>query len=205
MGKNYKIIIIDSGFGNTRAVRNMLFSIGLDSTITIDKTIIKGADYIILPGVGSFDAAMTSIKPLVELIREVALVKKTPILGICLGMQLLGSSSEEGKDEGINLIEGKNIKLSSSPNYKVPHLNWEYLIYKDEESFFSPYETKPKFYFAHSYHFVPKDKSTIIASFPYPNTTAAMIKKDNICGVQFHPEKSHKYGQIFFKKYFELI
>ena len=204
MKEDYRIIIIDSGYGNTQAVSNMLLSIGWDSVITRDKKIIKEATHLILPGVGSFDAAMESLSPIVNVIQELVLERGVNILGICLGMQLLGTSSEEGRGNGLNLIEGEIIKLPFNENYKVPHLNWEYIKYNHKEPIFDQFKSSPKFYFAHSYHFIPQDNDTIVASFAYPDDIIAIVKKENICGVQFHPEKSHRYGQIFFKKYFEL-
>lgn len=203
MINNSKIVIIDSGYGNSKAVRNMLLFLGLQSKISREAKDLDEATQLILPGVGSFDAAMKSISPIANQIREIVMDKNIPILGICLGMQLLGTSSEEGNEKGLNLIEGHCAKITPSDNYKVPHLNWEFLSF-DNSSFFSSFNDNPKFYFAHSYHFIPEDKSVIGASFLYPDKIVAMIKKGNICGVQFHPEKSHIYGQNFFKKYFDL-
>lgn len=204
MARKTKIVIINSGYGNVQAISNILLSIGKDSIINNEIDEIKSATHLILPGIGSFDAAMNSIAPIKSTIREVVIIKKTNILGICLGMQLLGTKSEEGKKSGLDLIKGKIVRLSMKDKYRVPHLNWEYINFSDDKNIIKGYDSNPKFYFAHSYHFVPDDRNVIIATFSYPDNIVAMVKLNNICGVQFHPEKSHKYGQIFFKNYFEL-
>ena len=192
------ITIIDYGLGNLKSIQNMLKKLGFDSEITSNIDIIAKSSKIILPGVGSFDSAMRNINDLglLDVLNKKAKNDKVPILGICLGMQIMCNESEEGKMKGFSWIDAK-VKLFKfeSNQYKVPHMGWNIVIPKKESAIFKHNNTKPfRFYHVHSYYVELKDSSQEIAytNYGFPFTTS--FQKENIFGVQFHPEKSHKFG-----------
>jgi imidazole glycerol-phosphate synthase subunit HisH len=192
------ITIIDYGVGNLASVRNMLKKCGIDSRFASDPTEILSADKLILPGVGAFDAAMQKIldsnlsEPIVE-----AAKKGTMILGICLGAQLLMERSEEGALSGLSLIAGECKKfdpLSISP-LRVPHMGWSDIVFRKPSHPLSHFEHQaPRFYFAHSYYLKCKNENDILAKASYGIEFTCGVVRENIMGVQFHPEKSHFFG-----------
>ena len=201
------ITIIDYNAGNIGSLKNIIKKVGGESISTNNIDLLKKAKKIILPGVGSFDYGMSQLQKfkLIDIIKYKTQVEKTPFLGICLGMQLIANSSEEGDLEGLSLIESKVLKFSNESNkkFKIPHMGWNSVkIIKDnpliESSVFN------KFYFVHSFYFEPKDESHITGTTNYINNFTSYVRKDNIYGVQFHPEKSHKYGMSLIKKFIEL-
>lgn len=193
------IVILDFGMGNLGSIYNMVKKTGCsDVAVSRDYNILKKADKMILPGVGAFDAGMKRLEEfgLTEMIYEHALEKKKPLLGICLGMQLLGTCSEEGTSEGLGLIPFHNKKFDVDSNrYKVPHMGWNYVNIKVSDN---PLTVElgdmPRFYFVHSYHAVCKDAVNILMTSEYAYEFTASVVKENIYGTQFHPEKSHIYG-----------
>ncbi len=196
------ITIIDLG-GNVGSIFNMLKKVNVKSRITSDICDIETAERIILPGVGSFDNSMNKLhsKKLKDILSKKALIDKIPILGICLGMQLFTKGSEEGILPGLCWIDAETIKFKT--NLRVPHMGWNTLTHKDEPIF----KNMPKgerFYFIHSYHVVCNDTSNVIAITNYGYDFASAIQKDNIIGVQFHPEKSHKFGMTLLKNFSEM-
>ena len=199
-----KITIIDCGMGNRAAIRNMLKLIGESPSITSSVDEIKGSDIIILPGIGSFDSFILSVKKLNlrDVIKDHVLIHKKPILGICIGMQALFNHSEEGEQKGLGLIDGsvEHIKKSfpSKDSPKFPHIGWRSLDYTVQNNT----NKNEKFYFAHSYHCIPGNNDVIHSFFRYEDKKfVSSIRKDNIWGVQFHPEKSHRYGINFFREF----
>lgn len=192
------IAVINYGMGNAGSILNMLKKIGADAIITNRKEEVQKADKIILPGVGTFDNGMSNLHDLglVEIIKNEVLERKKPFLGICLGMQLLGRCSEEGVMKGLNLIpfENKKFSFDSSLNLKVPHMGWNVVKFNMDDPLFNCINGIQRYYFVHSYHAVCDyiDNSLITCEYGYEFT--AGVKKDNIYGVQFHPEKSHKFG-----------
>lgn len=199
-----KIAIIDCGMGNRAAIRNMLKLIEENPSITSSVDEIKGSDIIILPGIGSFDSFITSLQKLnlQDVIKDHVLIHKKPILGICIGMQALFNHSEEGEQKGFGLIEGsvEHIKKSfpSKDSPKVPHIGWRSLDYTVQNHA----KKNEKFYFAHSYHCIPRNNSAIHSFFRYEDKKfVSSIRMDNIWGVQFHPEKSHRHGINFFREF----
>jgi len=199
------IAIIDYGLGNLFSIQNMLKHIDVDSIITADKQSIEKADRLILPGVGTFDEGMRNIqnKGLDTVIKAEAKQGK-PILGICLGMQLLGHSSEEGVRAGLGLIDFKTVKFTFDEfdTYKIPHMGWERVRIKDCPLTMGVNEVQ-RFYFVHSYHAVC-DENVSIISCSYGYEFAAAVRNGNVYGVQFHPEKSHKYGMRILKNFSEI-
>lgn len=191
------IAIIDYGLGNLGSIANMLKVIGEKSIITSDADKIQNADRIILPGVGSFDAGMEQLESrgLIHVIQEEAR-KGKPIMGICLGMQLLGRKSEEGVKQGLGLIPFDNIrfKFTTESKLKIPHMGWDIVDFKQDKPLLENIEGTQRYYFVHSYHAICDDMNNVMMTCEYGYEFAAAICNGNIYGVQFHPEKSHDFG-----------
>lgn len=193
------IVIIDYGMGNLGSVANMLKRIGVPCSISADLNVIEKAEKLLLPGVGAFDSAMNSInsRGLLSLLNYKVLEEKTPILGICLGMQLLTEYSEEGLLPGLGWIKGGARKFNfahTKSNLKVPHMGWNSVKINSDSSLITGLSTDSKFYFVHSYYVTCKSVENSICSTVHGIEFDSIIAKENIYGAQFHPEKSHKYG-----------
>jgi glutamine amidotransferase len=192
------IVIIDYGLGNLASVLNMFKKIGVkDVVVSNDKEIISKATKLLLPGVGAFDAGMTNLENsgLIPILNKKVLEDKTPILGICLGMQLLTKSSEEGKKEGLGWIDAETVKFNLDPllKLKVPHMGWNYIKVNKKNPLIDT-ESKNRFYFVHSYYVKCIDEDQSIATSNFGIDFTCMVNKNNIYGAQFHPEKSLKFG-----------
>jgi glutamine amidotransferase len=203
------ITIIDYGMGNLGSVVNMIKRIGYNSEITSDISKILSADKIILPGVGHFDKAMQNIVSLglSDVIKKKALEDKTPILGICLGMQIMCKSSEEGEADGLGLINAvvKKFLFIGEKKLKIPHMGWNMIRkQKDGPLFFSMSENC-RFYFVHSYYVVCNELNDVMTTTYYGFDFHSSFVQSNIIGVQFHPEKSHKFGMLLLKNFIEKI
>ena len=200
------IAIIDYGLGNLGSVANMLKVIGEKSKITNDVDTIKAADGIILPGVGAFDAGMEKLNELglSEAIKSEAKAGK-PILGICLGMQLLGNGSEEGTLPGLSLIpfKCKRFCFNDSP-LKIPHMGWDIVEIKAKHPILKGFDGIQRFYFVHSYHAVCEESDDVLLTCDYGYSFAAAVARNNVIGVQFHPEKSHDFGLALLKNFVEF-
>lgn len=190
------IAIIDYGLGNLGSISNMLKVIGEKTRITGSPQIIKESDGIILPGVGAFEAGMSRLNEygLADVIKEEAQSGK-PILGICLGMQLLGRKSEEGNLPGLSLIpfECKKFNFNNS-DLKVPHMGWDVVEFKRKHPILDNLNGRQRYYFVHSYYAICDSVDNILMTCEYGMEFAAAVVKDNVIGVQFHPEKSHDFG-----------
>jgi len=208
------IVIVDFGMGNLRSIQNMLKHIGIDSRISSDRTAIQDADKLILPGVGAFDNAIINIEKLH--LREVlvgkALNEKTPILGICLGLQLFAKKSEEGSLPGLGLIDAEVVRFRfasgngiSHPfrdgGLKIPHMGWNEVGPRNNSRLFAGLNDAARFYFVHSYHLKCIDERDIAAATFHGYSFVSAIEKGNIYGVQFHPEKSHRFGMQVLKNF----
>lgn len=192
------VTIVDYGMGNLGSIFNMFKKIGVPSKITSNKSEIEKAEKILLPGVGSFDAAMNKINELdfKELLNYKALEEKIPVLGICLGMQLLTNSSEEGILPGLGWIPAETLKFKfeKEQNLKIPHMGWN-LVEKNRDSKLTEgFIDETRFYFVHSYYVKCQYDSNSILKTTYGLTFDSAIQNENIYGAQFHPEKSHKFG-----------
>mgnify|MGYP003577853970 CR=1 FL=1 len=191
------ITIIDYGMGNLGSIQNMLKRIKVESEITGDTERIGRAKKILLPGVGAFDAAMERIESagLLPVLNQKAKEEKVPVLGICLGMQLLTHSSEEGKRPGLGWVEAKTVRFQFSDNrMKVPHMGWNLVQTKNPSPLTEDLPEEPRFYFVHSYHVQCTNPADVLTTTHYGYDFHSIIQHENIYGAQFHPEKSHKYG-----------
>ena len=202
------IKIIDYGLGNIQAFLNAYKSLGIQAESVKVPDSLKDASHLILPGVGSFDQAMSMLNAsgMREEISNLVLNKSIPILGVCVGMQILGNHSEEGVTKGLGFIEGaiKKINLNNQKyRYPLPHMGWNDIFIK-KNTIFNGLEINPKFYFLHSYYFECDNNSSEIASFSYGSDMTCAINKKNIYGVQFHPEKSHHFGVKLLKNFSEI-
>lgn len=193
------LVIVDYGVGNLSSIKNMLKKNGVDSVITREVEDVERADKLILPGVGHFDYGIQQLHQsgLIGSLSEKVLNKRTPILGICLGVQLLTQSSEEGKEKGLGWIKGKTVAFDKSrlpTNLKVPHMGWADVQGFGNSKLFTGMYQEPRFYFVHSYHLQLDSSADALALANYGYDFAVGIEHENILGVQFHPEKSHKFG-----------
>ena len=200
------ITIVDYDMGNSRSVVNMLQRIGFKAEITRDHNKLELAEKLILPGVGSFDTAMKNLEhfELKELLDRKALIEKVPFLGICLGMQILTNSSEEGNLSGLGWIKGSASKFKSDNDIKVPHMGWNYIQPSSNSRLCKNLEDNSRFYFVHSYYVQVREEEHSSMKTTYSLEFDSGIEKDNIFGVQFHPEKSHKFGMQILKNFAEL-
>lgn len=200
------IAIIDYGAGNLNSIKNMLRKVGYESYISNEINKIREADKLILPGVGHFDYGMMKLNEsgLLDVLNEEVLVNKKPILGICLGAQLLTEGSDEGNASGLGWIKGRTVKFNQShlsENEKIPHMGWTDLFNYKKDGLLENMHDNPRFYFVHSYHLsLDNPKDTLATAF-YGYEFPVAIEHENILGVQFHPEKSHKFGMKLFENY----
>lgn len=202
------IAIVNYGLGNLGSILNMLKKIGVESTVSSDPDVIGGAEKIILPGVGHFDRAMALINHdgLKDILKEKALKHKTPILGICLGMQVLGQGSEEGEIPGLGLIPARTIrfKFPNGDGLKIPHMGWNSVHRSTASALTRNFTGEERFYFVHSYHAQVEDESYSILKTEYGYPFDSAIQKENVFGVQFHPEKSHRFGMHLLETFARL-
>ena len=201
------IVIVDYKMGNLGSISNIIKKIGHSSVISSDIETIKNATKIILPGVGSFDKAMQNLNELnlIETLNQKALVEKVPFLGICLGMQLLTKHSEEGNVDGLGWIDAyvKKFELSDFPELKIPHMGWNEVQIPEKHPLCDELYEKSRFYFVHSYYADCSKPENILMKTQFGRPFDSAIHNNNIMGVQFHPEKSHKFGMKLFKNFIE--
>lgn len=203
------ITIIDYGCGNLGSIQNMIKKIGGKAQITSDVAQIAAAEKLILPGVGAFDTGIHNLheRGIWDILNKKVLENKTPILGICLGMQLMTNCSEEGKLKGLSWVDAET-KRFDFENYplkrKVPNMGWNYITILKESSLFKNMYDFPKFYFVHSYFVKCNNSEDVLATAEYGFTYDCSFEKGNIFGVQFHPEKSHKYGMKLLENFMKV-
>ncbi len=200
------IAIIDYDAGNIRSVEKALQFLGQEVKITRDREEILGADKVVLPGVGSFGDAMGKLHQygLVEVIRQVA-EKKTPFLGICLGLQLLFERSDESPGvEGLGILKGEILRIPEGEGRKIPHMGWNSLELRNQGQLFAGLSGEPYVYFVHSYYLKARDEQIVKATTEYGVTIHASVEQDNIFACQFHPEKSSDTGLKILKNFVEL-
>ena len=200
------IVIIDCGIGNTASVANMFRRVGHEVLVSADTEEVISADKLVLPGVGAFDHAMHQLDKLglVAAIGEVV-EKATPILGICLGMQLLFERSEEGQLSGLGLVPGYVKRFSfEEEKLKIPHMGWNVVHPARNSLLFTDDEQELRFYHVHSYHAVCESQDDVTAVTHYGYDFTSAVERCNVMGVQFHPEKSHRFGMELIKKFTEI-
>lgn len=201
------IVIIDYGMGNLRSVQKAFERIKVPVLITSDKMAILKADKIVLPGVGNFERGITNLKSngLFDTLNEAVTENKIPILGICLGMQLMTEFSEEGNAEGFGWVKAKTKKfVFEKSGLKIPHMGWNNLLVKNNESLFKGINEKNFFYFVHSYYVTCEDEIDVLAETNYGYKFVSAFNKGNIWGCQFHPEKSHDAGLTVLRNFTNL-
>lgn len=194
--------------GNLNSVKRVLDRMNVDAAISSNPQDIINARKIILPGVGHFGKAMSNLKKLhlTDALNEAVLVGKTPVLGICLGMQLMAAKSDEGDAEGLGWFDAEVVKFKTADKmkYKIPHIGWNKIKIKKECSIMSGVGESAEFYFVHSYYLKTHSQSDILNETHYENTFISAVSKNNIFGVQYHPEKSHDAGARILKNFIEL-
>jgi len=204
------IAIIDYNVGNVGSIENILKRIGSEVVITSELSVLRKANKLILPGVGSFDNGMKNLHDLgiVDVLKEKVIDSGTPLLGICLGMQLLTEDSEEGSLPGLGFFKAHTRKFPSrccGQKLNIPHMGWNYVCATEGAKLFNNSAEDMRFYFVHSYYVECENKSDIIGTTEYGDRFTSAIGRDKIFGVQFHPEKSHKYGMNLLKNFAEMV
>ena len=201
------IVVVDYGVGNAGALVNMLEFIGCEARVSADRAQIETASHLILPGVGAFDAAMQRlfVSGLIPILERQAFEKGVPLLGVCLGMQILGRSSAEGKERGLGWIAADAMRLSPDARFglRVPHIGWAPVVPKVGSRLFGS-TTERRFYFSHSYYMSCADHSDVGAEYDYGGAITCAIEHQNLFGVQFHPEKSHREGMRLLQKFADI-
>lgn len=203
-----RIIVIDYGMGNLFSVAKKLTQIGASVVVSSSINDVETADKIILPGVGHFGKAMKNLNDLnlVDALNQKVLIEKTPVLGICLGMQLMCKSSEEGNCDGLNWVnaEVKRFQVNDSLRYKVPHTGWNQIQIEKESPVMQGLKSEDELYFVHSYHVTCNNPSDILNSTLFEQRFTSAFQKENIIGVQYHPEKSYDVGKQLIQNFINL-
>lgn len=201
-------VIVDYGVGNLGAIKNILKHIGQHAIITSDPIEIDKADFLILPGVGAFDTVASKFyeSGLKEIVTKKATIDQTPLLGICVGMQILFSGSEEGSLSGLGWVPGEVVRFKKSKfdnsELKIPHMAWTDVIPTDNGNLFEVFDNDCRFYFVHSFHASNVPNEFVLATAKYGYEFPVAVQNKNIIGVQFHPEKSHAFGMKLLTNFF---
>jgi glutamine amidotransferase len=202
------IVIVDYGLGNLGSIGNMLKRIGKEAVISSSVSEVRKATRIILPGVGAFDNGVKNLtdRGLLPVLQEKAMEERIPILGICLGMQLLSQGSEEGNSGGLGWIDARTVRFrfdGSDRKLKVPHMGWNTVSLARQSCLYTDMDPDARFYFVHSYHVECRNEEDILTRTNYGIDFASSVARGNIFGVQFHPEKSHKFGMRLLQNFTE--
>lgn len=204
------IVIVDYGLGNLASILNMLRKVGArDAAISSDAGDIARAGKLILPGVGAFDNGMANLaeRGLIPVLNERVRDAHIPVLGICLGLQLFAAQSEEGRLPGLGWIDADTVRFDAADargSIKVPHMGWNTMTVCGSSPLFDGLGDDTRFYFVHSYHLRCRDADDVTATTHYGYDFPASVRRGNIMGTQFHPEKSHKYGARLLKNFVDL-
>lgn len=200
------IVVVDSGHGNLASVVNMGHKAGSSFTVSSDPAVVAGASKLILPGVGAFGSAMQSLEDrgLIPVLNEAVRQRGVPILGLCLGMQLFTRRSEEGGRAGLGWIAADTLRFEASRDLKVPHMGWNRVEIGKPDSLLATLPPDPRFYFVHSYYVRCDHSDDVLLWSRHGLRFAAGVRRDNIWGMQFHPEKSHSFGLAVIRQFAEL-
>ena len=202
------IAIVDFGMGNLHSVLRRLERIGTEIAVTPDPDVVRRADKLVLPGVGHFAQAMENLADLelLDALHEAARVRRVPVLGICLGMQLMATRSEEGDTAGLGWVDADVVQLRVPDRlrFKVPHIGWGCLDVRRDSLLLKDLPSEAEFYFVHSYSLEPRGPGLVVAETTYAQPFTSAIEQDNLFGVQFHPEKSHASGECVLRNFVEL-
>lgn len=200
------IVIVDYGVGNLMSVRNMARKVGAQATVSGDAAEISAADRIILPGVGHFNYGMERLRAsgLVDVLNQAALEDKKPFLGICLGAQILGKGSEEGDAPGLGWIDMECTRFPRAVDLPVPHMMWNELEIKQPGTLLDRSSKQARYYFVHSYYMNCAAPENVVATTRYGVEFTSVVRQGNIMGMQFHPEKSLKYGMEIMRAFNEF-
>jgi glutamine amidotransferase len=203
------IAIVQYGLGNTQAIANIYRRLNIPAMMAVKPSDLDGADHLILPGVGAFDWAMSCLNNsgMRDALEHSVFHHRKPLLGICVGMQMLARGSEEGKLDGLGWIHGEvrrfdESKISSRTH--LPHMGWNDVQPNDDTGLFAELQSASRFYFLHSYYFAPARPANVLAVTDYFGRFASSVRSENVHGVQFHPEKSHQWGIKLLKNFAEL-
>lgn len=202
-----RLVVVTFGAGNVGSIPNMLKRVGVAGEVTDDPDVVERADKLILPGVGAFDPAITNLRArgLDEALNRQVLERGTPILGLCLGMQLLAERSEEGAEAGLGWIPGVVRRLDpGNESLRVPQMGWNTARAVRDHPLVRHWADDARFYFAHSYVMTCRDDSDPLALTDYGVEFASIVQRGNVMGTQFHPEKSHRHGMQLLRNYVEM-
>lgn len=201
------IAIVDYGMGNLHSVSKAVERLGYEGRVTADEAQILAADGVLLPGVGAFGDAMEHLRAsgLDAVVRQAA-GQGAPLLGICLGMQLLfGESEEHGRNEGLGLLPGRAVRFAGAEGYKVPHMGWNRLAFLQPENPLLAGLEEGHVYFVHSYHVLAEQQEDVLAVTDYGHPVTAVVGRGNVFGMQFHPEKSGELGMALLRNFLTLV
>ena len=201
-----RIVVIDYGMGNIGSVLNILKKLQIHATISKGPEDVQNANKLILPGVGAFDDAMKNLRAMdyIDVLNKKILVAKTPILGICLGMQLFGMHSEEGNEPGLGWLDAQTVRFRFEDikyQKKIPHMGWNTVHVCQKSPLFPNPDEEYRFYFVHSFHVQCNNPNDILTQTQYGSEFNSAVCHENIIGTQFHPEKSHRFGMAFFQAF----
>ena len=193
--------------GNLHSVKKKLHRLKIDAQISSDPKLISSANKLILPGVGHFAKAMENLQNLglIDVLNDFSLIQKKPILGICLGMQIMAKHSEEGDCQGLGWFDADVIRFKHADNhFKTPHMGWNNVQIKKDSNLMKGITDQDEFYFVHSYHYIANNQNDVLNETEYDYRFCSAVEKDNIFGVQYHPEKSHDSGERLLKNFLAI-
>ena len=202
------VVILDYGMGNLHSVARKLRELKADPTISADPAVVAEAEKLVLPGVGHFGKAMENLRQrgLVEALDHAVRARKAPILGICLGMQLMTRHSQEGDAEGLGWIDAEVVRFQvrDALRFKIPHIGWNQIERRKDSALLRGIADLSLYYFVHSYHCVVRDRADVLTESAYELTFTSAFERDNVFGVQYHPEKSHDAGDALLRNFISL-
>jgi glutamine amidotransferase len=204
------IVVVDYGVGNLGSIVNMFKKVGVKAMASSDPHVIEDAEKLILPGIGAFDAGMQKLneRNLGPLLTRQVMKKRIPVLGLCLGLQLMTAGSQEGKLAGLGWFDAETVRYkfgAEQSHLKVPHMGWNTIEIRRPHPLLDGLDVDSRFYFVHSFYVRCHNAEAVLAETDYGGYFHSIVGRDNIVGAQFHPEKSHKYGMRLLKNFAEMV